>query len=420
MRAMNTAASMSPAGNLLKRLVWLRVLAIAGQAVAIAIASLGLGMSLPLAPMLGILGLLCALAALSAWRVRQPWPPSEPEVFAQLAADTVALSGQLFFSGGYSNPFVSLLLLPVILAATALSPRFAWFAALLCAAAYSLLMFWHVPLSAISGADAFNLHLVGMWLNFLISAALIAWFVVRLAASLRQRERELADARERTARDAGVFALGMQAAGAAHELSTPLATIALLSGELQDEYAGDPELAEPLRTLRQQAERCKTLLTRLTVGAGVGRQAEPMPLDAWLNETIEHWQLMRPDIAAKVRLHGARPAPSIRPDPVLAQALVSLYNNAADASPDQVEIECDWDAGQLRVRVLDRGSGISADLARAAGRQAVSSKGEGRGVGLLLSHAGVEHLGGTATLSAREGGGSLASVSLPLAALATK
>ncbi len=420
MRAMDTVASMSPAANLLRRLAWLRVLAIAGQALAIAIATLGLGMSLPLTPMLGILGLLAVLAALSLWRLRQPWPPSEPEVFAQLAADTVALSGQLFFSGGYSNPFVSLLLLPVILAATALSPRFAWFTALLCAAAYSLLMFWHVPLSAISGTDAFNLHLIGMWLNFLISASLVAGFVVRLAASLRQRERELAAARERALRDAGVFALGMQAAGAAHELSTPLATIALVSRELQDEYGNDPELAEPLQVLRQQADRCKTLLTRLTVSAGAGREAGPMPLDTWLAETIEHWQLMRPNVVVQVQLHGGRPALPIRPDPILAQALVSLYNNAAEASPENVGIECEWDTEQLRVRVLDRGPGISSELAETAGRQAVSSKGEGRGVGLLLTHAGVEHLGGEALLAARAGGGSIASISVPLVALKTQ
>lgn len=420
MSAMNTPALISPAANLFRRLVWLRGLAIAGQATAIAVASLGLDMPLPLAPMLGILGLLIALALLSAWRLKQPWPPTEPEVFAQLSADTAALAGQLFFSGGYSNPFVSLLLLPVILAATALSPRFAWFAALLCTAAYSLLMFWHVPLASISGTDAFNLHLIGMWLNFLISAALVAWFIVRLAASLRERERELADARERSVRDAGIFALGMQAAGAAHELSTPLATIAVVSRELQEEYGNDPELAEPIQTLRQQAERCKTLLTRLTVDAGAGRELEPRMLDMWLDETIEHWQLMRPDVAANIRLYGARPAPSIRPDPILAQALVSLYNNAADTSPTEVGIEAEWDDEQLQVRVLDRGPGLDAEQAGLAGRQAISSKGKGRGVGLLLTHAGVEHLGGTAMLAAREGGGSVASVSVPLAALRTK
>lgn len=414
---MAPAATLSPAADLFRRLVWLRGLAIVGQALAIAVATLGLGMSLPLPPMLGILGLLIALNGLTWWRLRQGWPPTEPEVFAQLAADTAALSGQLFFSGGYSNPFVSLLLLPVILAATALSGRFAWFAALLCVAAYSLLMFWHVPLSAISGTDAFNLHLIGMWFNFLLSAALVAWFVARLAANLRQRERELAEARERAVRDAGVFALGMQAAGAAHELSTPLATVAMVSRELQAEYGNDPELAEPLNVLCQQAERCKALLTRLTVNAGAGREATPRPLDEWLAETIEHWQLMRPNIGVVQRLHGSRPPPRIRPDPVLAQSLVSLYNNAADASPDQVEIECLWDMRQLRVQVRDRGPGIGPELAEAAGRTTYSSKGRGRGVGLLLTHAGVEHLGGEARLAPREGGGTVASIELPLAGL---
>ncbi|NWG87515.1 MAG: HAMP domain-containing histidine kinase [Hydrogenophilaceae bacterium] len=407
----------APAATLLRRLAWLRNLAIAGQLLAIGVVTLGLDMPLPLSPMLGIVGLLIVLNGLTWWRLKQPWPASQPEVFTQLAADTVALAGQLFFSGGYANPFVSLLLLPVILAATALSAGYAWLTALFSGTVYSLLIFWHVPLPAVAELDAFNLHLLGMWLNFLISAGLVAWFVVQVAGSLRRREQELAAARERTVRDAGVFALGMQAAGAAHELSTPLATMTVLAQELQAGHAQDRDLAEDLGLLAAQAERCKALLTRLTVSAGAGREAAPVPLDEWLGETIEHWQLMRPTIVLARRIGGSLPAPLIRPDPVLAQALVSFYNNAADASPEDVAIEAEWDARQLRVRVLDRGPGISPELAEVAGRKRYSSKGEGRGIGLLLTHAGVEHLGGEASLALREGGGSIASVTVPLAAL---
>lgn len=410
----------APAATLLRRLAWLRNLAVVGQLLAMAVAVIGLDMALPLAPMLAITGLLLLLNALTWWRLKQPWPASQPEVFTQLAADTMALAGQLFFSGGYANPFVSLLLLPVILAATALSAGYAWLAALFTGAVYSLLIFWHVPLPAAGELDAFNLHLFGMWFNFLISAGLVAWFVVQLAGSLRRREQELAAERERALRDAGVFALGMQAAGAAHELSTPLATMTVLARELKEEHRQDGELVEGLDLLIQQAERCKTLLTRLTVSAGVGRELAPVPLDVWLNETIEHWQLMRPSIVVVRRIEGSRPAPSIRPDPVLAQALVSLYNNAADVSPDEVEIEAEWDATQLQVRVLDRGPGLKPELAEAAGRLAWSSKGAGRGIGLLLTHAGIEHLGGEATLLPREGGGSLARVAVPLTALGAR
>ncbi|MEW5893761.1 MAG: ATP-binding protein [Pseudomonadota bacterium] len=417
---MSIPEASAPTLNLLRRLAGLRNLAIAGQALAIGVAVFGLDMALPLAPMLGIVGLLLLLNGLTGWRLRQPWPASEPEVFTQLAADSVALAGQLFFSGGYANPFVSLLLLPVILAATALSAGYAWLAAVFCGALYSLLIVWHLPLPAAGDLDAFNLHLLGMWFNFVISAGLVAWFVVQLAASLRQRERELAAERERALRDAGVFALGMQAAGAAHELSTPLATMTVLARELRDAHGQERELAEGLDLLVRQAERCKALLTRLTVSAGVGRTLEPVPLDAWLKETIEHWQLMRPHVGVACRIEGTRPAPPIRPDPVLAQALVSLYNNAADASPDEVTIEAEWDAERLRVRVLDRGPGLGPELAGAAGRRALSSKGAGRGVGLLLTHAGIEHLGGAARLMPRAGGGSEARVDVPLRALELK
>ncbi len=406
-----------PAAGLLRRLFWLRWLGVAGQVLAILLVHAGLGMPLPLAPMLAIAGLLALMNLAVALRLGQPWPASEAEAFAHLGVDAAALAAQLYFSGGYTNPFVSLLLLPVILAATALPAAAAWLMALLTASAYTLLVFFHLPLPAPAGLDAFDLHLWGMWFNFAVSAALVVGFVTRLAASLRARERQLAEAREKALRDEGLFALGMLAAGAAHELSTPLGTVALVTRELEADYGDDPELAESLALLGAQTERCKALLTRMTAAAGVSRGGETLPLDEWLEKTVEDWRLMRPEVAAASRWEGARPAPAVRPDPVLAQALVSLYNNAADASPGAVAIEGAWDAQHLTVRVLDSGPGLPAELARAPGAGFFSTKGEGRGLGLALVQAAVERLGGRLALAAREGGGSAASLSVPLAGL---
>lgn len=400
------------AGQLLRRLFWLRNLAVLGQGLAIAAVHFGLDMALPLAPMLVLVGLLALANLAAAWRLRQPWPASGAEALSQLLFDIVILSAQLYLSGGYSNPFVSLLLLPVILAAAALPAALAWATAAVAVAAYAVLGFVFLPLPAPPGLDAFNLHLIGMGFNFALSAALVVWFVARLGASLRQRERELAAAREKAVRDEGVFALGMLAAGAAHELSTPLATLALTADELAADYGDDPELGPSLAVLKDQTGRCKALLTRLTTSAGVGRDAPTLALDEWLAETVEHWRLMRPRVNVACTWQGERPALAIRPEPSLAQALVSLYNNAADTSTD-VEIAGHWTADTLTVQVLDRGPGPAPETAEAF----ASSKGPGRGFGLALARAAVERLGGDIALAARPGGGSVATVRLPLARL---
>jgi two-component system sensor histidine kinase RegB len=163
-------------------------------------------------------------------RIKSPLPP-EAKLFLELLADVAALTALLYLSGGSTNPFVSLYLLPLIIAATALTARYAWAMAGLTIACYSALMFFYLPLGHghEMHSSAFNLHVLGMWANFLVSAVLIASFVATMSASIRGRDRELAIARARALRDEQVVALGTFAAGAAHELGTPLSTIAVLT-----------------------------------------------------------------------------------------------------------------------------------------------------------------------------------------------
>ena len=198
----------------------------------------------------------------------------------------------------------------------------------------------------------------------------------------------------------------MQAAAAAHDLSTPLASLMVSLGEMQRDYAGDDELGPELERMRQQAARMKSTLGRLAAAAGVARasEASAMALGAWLEETFNHWQLMRPQAQARLDLAGPRPGPLVRAEPILVSVLATLLNNAADASPAGIEMRADWQASQLDVQVLDRGPGLQPD-ARKPG---------GWGVGLTLAQAALERFDGRLDIQPRPGGGLAVSVHIPL------
>lgn len=400
-------------GDTLARLVTARWVLLAIEALMV----LGLGQvvdaRLPLATLLLLLALHGALN-LAAWRQQHAGRTSAPaEALAYLLADGAAIAALVYHTGGYANPFISLLLVPLILCAVTLPARHAWAMTLWVALLYSLLARYYQPLAmAVSEQAAIDLHLAGMWLNFLLTAALVAAFVTRLASALRRREADLARAREHALRDEQLFALGMQAAAAAHDLATPMSSLRVALKELARDYAGDDELAPAIAVMTAQAERMKAVLDRLATAAG-GARAGGTPeraLDDWLAEIFDHWGLMRPGARASLRLDGARPGPRVREDPILISVLSTLLNNAADVSPDDLTLSAAWDTEILRLAVLDRGPGLVG----------TGGKEGGWGVGLVLAQAALERLDGTLALDPQPGGGLAATVTIPLAALETE
>jgi two-component system sensor histidine kinase RegB len=405
----------------LRRLFLLRSIAIAGQAAAIAVAVMLFDTPLPVTPMAAVIAALIAVNLRTWLRLRSSAPVRDAELFAELLADVAALTALLYLSGGSTNPFVSLFLLPLSVAAIALPPRYAWTMAALTMACYSLLMFFYRPLanSHELHGSSFNLHVLGMWVNFLVSAVLIAAFVAGMSMSLRARDRQLAAARERALRDEQVLALGTFAAGAAHELGTPLSTIAVLTRELERDHAATPGLNEDLALLRAQVDNCKRIITELTAAAGQARagDAAPQSIEDFLRGVVERWSLIRPQVQPRVLLAGSGPAPEIVGEETVRQTLVNILNNAADASPQDVEVEGRWDEREITIEVRDRGPGISDETAARAGRSLFSTKSEGRGIGLFLANATIERLGGRVTLFNRDGGGGCTRVQIPLARL---
>ena len=407
----STLLSTLPARALLGRLLAVRVSLIAGWAAGIVWLHWGLGVRMPLFPMASVLLLMALFSLSTAWRLRLDVPATQMEFLAHLLADLTAFAVLVFFSGGATNPFVSLMLVPIIIAAISLRPRWVWLLAAVAGGYYALLLFYYQSLAIADPVAAYGMHLGGMWFNFLISAALIAFFVTRMHAALRVRDQELSALREKQLRDERIVALGTQAALAAHELATPLATIQTTAHELATEFANDPDIGADCALLEKQAQACKRILTQLAARAQDTPPAA-LPLDTWLAAVIERWQVLRPDarIAPELPADGRDFVP---PDG-LEQALQNVLNNAADVSPDAVEFRAEMQADALVIDIADRGPGFTPAQKAQAGRVLFSGKqGRGWGMGLALTHATLERWGGSLTLTERDGGGTRVRIRLP-------
>jgi two-component system, sensor histidine kinase RegB len=413
----NTILSSLPGHSQLRRLVTLRSIAIAAQLGTLAVVWKILKLDLDWQPMLLTIAALVAINLFSWLRLRNTCIVSNPELFAQLSADVIALTTLLYFGGGSTNPFVSLYLLPLVIAAATLPPRYTWGMAALTAACYSLLMAYYIPLPHIhhNEDDAFNIHVMGMWLGFVISAVVVAYFVVQMAQAVRNRDEMLARVREEILRNERIVALGTQAAGAAHEMGTPLSTMAVVIGELQNDVAaGQPALHDSLTILDEQVRGCKRILDKIMANAQDSGASMPRPADELIAEVLDEWQLLRPTAQYRYHSNGTQSAPRINVDITLRAALMNLLNNAADASPQPIEIRARWDSANFTLEIHDHGAGLSEEAALKAGSAFFTTKQEGRGLGLFLANATIERMGGTVRLFNRDQGGAATELTLPI------
>lgn len=406
----------------LRRLTVMRWFAIAGEGLTIALVEPLTGIALPYLPMALIVALQASFNAITLLRLRRPEPVRDRELFTQLLVDLSALTALLFFSGGASNPLVSLYLPPVAIAAAVLPTGYAWASAIFSVTAYSVLSVTNVPLILPDFERATRLHLTGMWVTFVASALLIAWFVARMTRAVRERDAQLAAAREEALRNERVIALGGMAAGAAHELGTPLATMAVLTGELANRGDLPPDVREDLMLLREQIGQCKGIITGLAQRAGVTRAegARALTLDRWIEEIIEQWQARRPQVQPRLSIEGPRPGPLVVGEATLQQALFNLFDNAADACAQDVAIAARWDSEHLFVEASDGGPGFEEEILRLAGSAFITTREHGAGIGLFLARAAIERLGGRLVLANRTEGGAVSRVELPLRRLMVK
>jgi two-component system, sensor histidine kinase RegB len=403
----------------LRRLVILRTLAMVGLALVMLIAVRWLEILLPIEPIVLLLAGAAVINLLTWLRLNRAWPVHDLELFGHLVFDVLLLTALLYFAGGSTNPFTPLFLLPLTLAAAALSWRYTWPVLLLATTCYSLLLVYYQPLlhshrgAPVHVLDDFKVHVVGTWLGFLLSGSLIAYFAVRMRETVRERDALRARMREQELRHERLLALGTFAAGAAHELGTPLATIAVLCKELT---RGEQHDAARLRTLREQVDRCKSILGSLAAAVGHPRAEDGSAtmLDVYLHDLLSGWQTAHPHLDAQIQVHGAVAAPRIVTDVTLRQALLNVLNNAAEVS-SAVEVDARWDHAALTIEVRDRGPGLSAEAQEHVGEPFFTTKvpGAGMGLGLFLARGALERCGGNLTLTNREGGGALCRMHLP-------
>ncbi len=419
-RMNNTILSSLPGHSQLRRLVTLRSMAVVAQLLMLGAVWKWLELELDWQPMLLTVFSLAAINVVSWLRLRNNSPVSNPELFAQLCVDVLALTILLYYGGGSTNPFISLYLLPLVIAAATLPGRYTWGMAALTVACYSVLMVYYIPLPHNHndmGDSAFNAHVMGMWFGFVISALVVAYFVVQMAQAVRKRDGMLIQVREEILRNERIVALGTQAAGAAHELGTPLSTMAVVIGELQHDTASQLAWRDALVILNEQVRGCKRILDKILANAQSSDATSLQTADHLLAEVLDEWQLLRPTaqyVYTPTTVSDSANSPLIKVDITLRAALMNLLNNAADAAPHAIEILTHVDATRFTLEIHDQGNGLNDEVTRKAGSAFFTTKKEGRGLGLLLANATVERMGGSVRLFNREAGGATTQLILPI------
>jgi len=419
----NTILSSLPGHSQLRRLIALRSMVIAAQLITLTAVWKVMELELGWRPMLLTIAALAAINLFSWLRLSSGKPVPNAELFAQLCIDVLALSILLYCSGGSTNPFVSLYLLPLVIAAATLPGRYTWGMAALTSACYSVLMFYYIPLPhnhQHDGDSAFNAHVLGMWLGFVFSTVVVAYFVVQMAQAVRSRDEMLARVREEILRNERIVALGTQAASAAHELGTPLSTMAVVIGELRHDSKAQPGWQDALHILDEQVRGCKRILDKILANAQDSGAASLQPADRLMEEVLDEWQLLRPTAAYRHCSDSAQPAPLVSVDGTLRAALMNLLNNAADAASantalQPIEIRTRWDAANFTMEIRDHGKGLSEEAELKAGSAFFTTKTGGHGLGLFLANATVERMNGSVRLFNREQGGTTTEIILPVA-----
>ena len=412
----------------LRLLTLLRWVAVAGQVVAIAIASAWLHIPLPLRSMGGVLAFLIALNLVSLRLYRSGRPVTDSELLLELLLDVAALTIQLRLSGGAANPFVSLFLLQAVLAAVLLRPGSTWTIVAVASLAFIWLTFSDQQSNLallMHGADEnhyFYLHIYGTFICFLLAAILLVLLLSRINQNLRDRDVRLAELRQQSAEEEHIIRMGLLASGAAHELGTPMATISVILNDWAHTpqlLQADPEIGTDLQEMQVQLDRCKDIVSGILRSSGEerGEGAERASLITFIDDVVDDWDTIRGP-ATLDYTNAIQTDVEIASDGLLRQIFFNVLDNAYEASPDHIGVTVVQEGQSLRITVQDAGAGFAPEMLAELGKPYRSTKGQpGRGLGLFLVMNVLRKLGGQVSASNMPGGGARVELRLPIAAL---
>lgn len=333
-----------------------------------------------------------ALAATAWLHYRPPHRPTA--IGLSLFGDLLLIGAWLYFTGGYTNPLTSLLLLPLAMAVILVPMRQSLVLAGAAVLIYRTLMSRYAAITVQhhDGGYLERLHLQGMWIAFILTAVVLLVSVGALVMRFRRLQETLARAREDRLRDEQIIALGLSAATAAHRIGTPLNTMSLLVTEMRLD-AGPRPPRDDLLLLEQQLAVCARHLRQLSESATRVRASdgEPLPLRQWLARLRESATLLWP--GSNILWEDRAPPMGVTVDATLDQAVLNLIGNAINASPHYVRVIARRDHNRAALCIQDRGAGLGSGLAQRPGGEVVDSE-SGLGIGLFLSNASVQRLGG--------------------------
>jgi two-component system sensor histidine kinase RegB len=369
-----------------------------------------------------LIGVEVVVAAVTLLLLRLNTELSPSDLQLQALLDIALFSAMLYFTGGSTNPFAPLYVLPLMLVSMALSTARLCFTTVATMVCYLLVYKFHVPLRHPYGQDElYRLHHDGEFITYMATSWVLVFFAARLFGSLREHARQLRDAQEARMRSEAVAAIGALAASSAHQLGSPLGTMAVLVAELRHRYPDDPELAQDVVLFEAQLASCSEILAQMA-SAGDDRRAvsaSRAPVDAFIESIVQRVRATHPEATLLMQLEGPQPAPLVVIEESLKQTVLNVLHNAVRFSSPHVSLQAVWTPVHLEVSVSDRGPGFSPQALQVLGRRVVGHepRPSGMGMGLLLGAETLQRMGGSLALHNRPDGGACVQMQVPLASI---
>lgn len=389
------------------RLRWLAVL---GQLAAIFVVLQGLEFDLPVIPCLTVIA-LSALLTLGLQIAFNPMRRLEPiYAAALLALNIIELAALLFLTGGLQNPFSFLFLAPVLISATALPLRLTMGLGALAVACASVLVFFYLPLPWGPEEPLVlpPIYLFGVWLSIVVAIGVTSLYAFQVTEEARKLSDALAATELVLAREQHLTQLDGLAAAAAHELGTPLSTIVLIARELESALRGNAVVATDIKTLREQAQRCRDILSKITQLSATGAPFDRMKLSTLIEEIVAPHRDFGVAIKVRIAVAGTKEPVGTR-NPAILYGVGNILENAVDFARSAVEVDAWWNNETVEIVVSDDGPGFAPDIMKRIGEPYLSRRrgGEdgqgdrGLGLGVFIACTLLERTGATVAFSNR-------------------